>query len=296
MDAKLNACFSALEDEAAFFTAILSQRADAEMAYAESLLRIAQRSDDFEAQFQRGGIAQPSLHLAWLDMKQDALRTADVHRKTALEIRTQVVDVLTSFRDGKQRVRKRVKEELRTASSEYADYKASVQRYQKAYDRSCDQVRQIQQQQHEGSGESGSSGTPSLEIVSGVMTTHLRDNNPPPAHTTAVRVNDALKQSGQQITTLFNRLGGSQTPTTKSPPDAPNLGGPSAISHVSKLVKAKKEAEAADSDYRKGVYHLQTLRLQKERVHRSAAASVLEYVGELAFTMKSPSARTPRRD
>jgi hypothetical protein len=212
-----------------------------------------------------------------------------------LEIRSQVVEAMTSFKDSKQRVKKRVKEELRTASNEYADYKASVSRYQKVYDRSCEAVKQMQQSQisleastTSDSTLSNSSPKQSIDIVSGVTTAHLRDNNPPPAHTAAVRVNDALKQSGQQISTFINRLGGSQTPTAKSPPDtnssaSMNING---ATHVAKLVKAKKEAEVADSDYRKGIYHLETLRLQKERVHRSAGQSVLEFVAELAFVMK----------
>ena len=51
-----------------------------------------------------------------------------------------------------------------------------------------------------------------------------------------------------------------------------------------KLVKAKREAEAADSAYRKGVFHLETLRLQRERTSRSAVTSVLDCVAEMSVS------------
>lgn len=61
---------------------------------------------------------------------------------------------------------------------------------------------------------------------------------------------------------------------------------PSAVSQH-RLSKAKREAEQADAEYRAAVHHLETLRLQRERVSKASLGSLNECCYELSGMCKS---------
>ena len=52
------------------------------------------------------------------------------------------------------------------------------------------------------------------------------------------------------------------------------------------MSKAKREAEEADANYRAAIHHLETLRLQRERVSKAGLGSLSECAYELGEVYK----------
>lgn len=113
--------------------------------------------------------------------------------------------------------------------------------------------------------------------------TSLRDNlSPPPLSNAAL---SALKSSRSQLNSLINKLGA-----------GPYRGGggsdnlkPSNLSY--RLSKAKRDAEEADAAYRSALHHLETLRMQRERVSKASMGSLQEFAFEFSTTCKSELGR-----
>ena len=201
-------------------------------------------------------------------------------------------------------MRRRIKQELKTSIAEHGEYRNVLTRLQKSYERKCEDVRN--QQVHEslnsqpitshheaerqasgstqGSTDTSPPQSPSSSalshptgphIITGATSSTPNAAAPPSA---SGRAQDALKASRTQINSLIQRIGGNpDVPVGKSAGAA--LGGV-------KGFKAKREAEEADKEYRRGVFHMETLRLQRERVGRSALASAEEFAFDLSSTMK----------
>lgn len=115
--------------------------------------------------------------------------------------------------------------------------------------------------------------------------TVLRDaHSPPPVNNAAMH---AIKSSRTQLNNLINRLGtaASSSKTYYSDKDSNNL--KPSILQQTKLSKIKREAEESDANYRSALHHLETLRMQRERVSKASLASLHEFAFELSSTCKS---------
>lgn len=86
----------------------------------------------------------------------------------------------------------------------------------------------------------------------------------------------------------MHRLGGDDG--RPAPPQNQNNEPTMANSSMGKVLKAKKEAESADVEYRRAVYQIETLRMQRERVQKAVSTNVLELVADLGQTMRGEQA------
>ncbi|KAK9893436.1 hypothetical protein P389DRAFT_21288 [Cystobasidium minutum MCA 4210] len=143
-----------------------------------------------------------------------------------------------------------------------------------------------------GAGGQGTPLTPHVSstsghdvLISGATSTVLRDaHSPPPVNNAAMH---AIKSSRTQLNNLINRLGtaASSSKTYYSDKDSNNL--KPSILQQTKLSKIKREAEESDANYRSALHHLETLRMQRERVSKASLASLHEFAFELSSTCKS---------
>ncbi|MBW0530792.1 hypothetical protein O181_070507 [Austropuccinia psidii MF-1] len=123
-------------------------------------------------------------------------------------------------------------------------------------------------------------------IISGATSSALRDTaTPPPANPIQAKGTDVLQALRANTNNLIQRLNSrkenkSQFPVPHAIEDAINR--PSAL----RGAKVKREAEDADRDYRKGVFHLETLRLRKEQVIRGARRAIEDMVYEISGEAK----------
>ncbi|CAH7668687.1 hypothetical protein BY996DRAFT_4591138 [Phakopsora pachyrhizi] len=132
------------------------------------------------------------------------------------------------------------------------------------------------------SNDLGSSNNRSPVIISGATSSALRDTaTPPPANPLQAKGTDVLQALRSNTNNFIQRLNSrkdnkaASQSQSSAPFDDPNTR-PTAI----RAAKVKREAEDADRDYRKGVFHLETLRLRKEVVMRGARRATEDMVYE----------------
>lgn len=243
--------------------------------------------------------------------------------------RQRVIEPLTLIKETFERTRRRCKDDLKACCNEYAEYKQTVQHFQRSYVRHCADLAALQHAETSAISSSSSLGTsPSSDVAeqTGPFVTSTRPVSPPPspkpveivsgvtaslqreiqqgyptAPSNAVaRASEAFKKSSQQLTSIVNKLGGDashqkheqggsgHSSSSNGSTSTPSISTQHHNSQTAlmKFHKAKREAEQADNDYRRSIYHLETLRLQKERVHRASRQSCLEFVVELGHGVK----------
>jgi len=148
--------------------------------------------------------------------------------------------------------------------------------------------------QHPLSSSSSSSARPSADIqsrqaviISGATSSALRDTvTPPTANPIQAKGNDVLHALRANTNHLIQRL--------NSRKENKSSGTPAAVNHIEDIirptairaVKIKRDAEEADRDYRKGIFHLETLRLRKEQVIRGARRATEEMIYEMSGEAK----------
>lgn len=87
----------------------------------------------------------------------------------------------------------------------------------------------------------------------------------------------AIKSSRSQLNNLITRLGSAGRTSENLKPSVLQT----------KLSKSKREAEESDASYRSALHHLETLRMQRERVSKASLSSLHEFCFELSSTCRS---------
>lgn len=107
----------------------------------------------------------------------------------------------------------------------------------------------------------------------------------------------------RKLNALFNRMldgpsGDSSATTSSAPLPEAAVGAEASAPHAStgslkshqvlavKQARAKREADEAERAYRRGIFHLETLRIRRNKTLAAAATSILEWRRELVLTMK----------
>jgi hypothetical protein len=117
--------------------------------------------------------------------------------------------------------------------SSYDEYKATVLRLQRTYERKCELLAAQAEDDPPSSPESAVPNTiPIQHIISGATSSALKDTRLPPHPTAKGDVQHALKTSREQINSLITRLGGGHHEVRPST-----------------LVRLKRDAEEAGKSY-----------------------------------------------
>lgn len=104
---------------------------------------------------------------------------------------------------------------------------------------------------------------------------------------------DIAAHSKKGFAAIMQRLGGEREGEIPPSVAAPELPGASSVKRgsvrhnngVVKGAKTKRDAEEADKAYRTGVFHLETLRLRREKLQQSAITSLGQFNDELNATL-----------
>lgn len=90
----------------------------------------------------------PSMRRAWKELQQDILQDIDVRVAFAETLRTSVIAPLRQYHDAQERIRRRVKDDLKGSLADYDEMRhVHLKRVKKTYDRSCEIVDSLKQQQ-----------------------------------------------------------------------------------------------------------------------------------------------------
>ena len=172
-------------------------------------------------------------------------------------------------------------------------YRPVVARLQKTYERRTDELRALQSEASAPGSDGGQSNADSspphsppvtgayvhvmspesaFTAVTSVTPVQSHPHLPPGA---APPLKDALRTGQKQFNNLIQRIGGGGDHHRQQE-----------LSPGQLAVHKRREAEDADSDYRRAVYHMDTLRLRRDHIGRSALASAEEFAFDLSTTMR----------
>ncbi|GAA5824616.1 hypothetical protein JCM10212_005045 [Sporobolomyces blumeae] len=356
---------AALLRELDSYLAFLKRRQEIEWDYVDALKKLSTRSiqpAELDNEYDGAPLPIPTTwRQSWADVRHGLDDEAQSHRMAA-EGLDRLISKLSHFRDDRDRIRRRIREDLRTTASEYAEYKTVVNRLRKTYERKVEELQHHEDAEHlkevherekdhssgtkspginsdpggwppehwnstdsapflvaktrnrsdssASSSKGGTSERPSLDTHDGTLASQHHSFGSPPHN--PVFVSGATSSSGSapsayrdpptakqnvfeaiakrdwsnekhRVNSIVRAVGS----LAKGNDPAVALGPSRGTRSRQYGGKLKREAEEADRQYRAGIFQLETLRLQKQRVQSSARESLREFVTEMALTVKS---------
>ncbi|EJU00982.1 RhoGAP-domain-containing protein [Dacryopinax primogenitus] len=288
------------------YIAFFQERAKLEENYVEALFKLCQRAKNVDSQLDR--IETSSTRLAWREVTGELEREATTRGAFIESIRQDVLAPLSAFKETQERTRKRIKEDSKESYQRYQEMaESTLPRLKRNYIKKCQDVedhraqeRAIEMQKQllsnplaapTGPGGSLSNVPMAPQAISpiplppsaGLPTQRAR--SPSGSGGFSDLAQHGKKQFGQFMNFLNERrdVREGNGPVNKDMqilPIAERGSGPM------RSVKAKREAEEADKEYRKGVFRLETLRLRREKILLAGYTSLEEFVKESAEVVK----------
>ncbi|GAA5826228.1 hypothetical protein JCM3770_006114 [Rhodotorula araucariae] len=148
------------------YLAFFKRRHEIEQDYVDSLKKLSLRAAQGDAQLsdELHAHVPTSWRKAWVAMRTCVDDEVRAHTTTADGL-DRVVNKLTSFRDDRERSRRRIRDDLRSTASEWSEYKTVVQRLRKSYERKVDELQHhedaeaLREQEH-SPAQPGTKGDP----------------------------------------------------------------------------------------------------------------------------------------
>ncbi|GAA5836424.1 hypothetical protein JCM11251_007076 [Rhodosporidiobolus azoricus] len=133
----MDALLAELDSYITFF----GRRQELEQDYATGLLKLSKRSDSGDKVLDEEHLPQlpTSWRTAWLAVRNAVEDEARTHKQAADGL-GQIVSNLSTFRDNRDRIRRRIQDDKRSAASEYSDYKSVVSRLRRTYERKVEEL------------------------------------------------------------------------------------------------------------------------------------------------------------
>lgn len=150
--------FKSTLGEADSYLALYESRVKLEEDYVRGLKAMTEKSKNAIVQLDAriaasmsldpGGADLPKARLAWKEVSENHLREIDARLHYIEALRQSVIVPLTVYRDAQERIRRRVKDDLKTSIAAYDEMRQStLPRAKKVYDKRCEEVEQLRLQQ-----------------------------------------------------------------------------------------------------------------------------------------------------
>ncbi|KAI0733987.1 RhoGAP-domain-containing protein [Fomitopsis betulina] len=282
------------------------ERRKIEEHYIEALLRLHRKVKAADTVLDDPGRSDTSTtRAAWNEIRDNVAREADTRVAFLGALNSDVINPLMNFRETQDRIRKRIKEDLKDAVTAHTEYSENVlPRLKRNYLRKCQEVEEYKAaiqlntqfppsptdgqtvtSPHSAKPNPGLGARPAIITAPqplrpldrrpsvGATSNHARS----PSTTTSTTLQDLAHQGKKQLNQLITFLdkGGNMK----------DLSGRS--DNALRSVRAKREADEADKEYRKGVHWQETLRLRRVKILESGYNSLETFVRENAETVKS---------
>ncbi|KAH9945601.1 RhoGAP-domain-containing protein [Amylocystis lapponica] len=242
---------------------------------------------------------------AWADARDNVGREADTRAAFLGSLQTDVINPLITLRETQDRIRKRVKEDVKDAVVAHAEYaENTLPRLKRTYLKKCQEAEEYKSAQTavpaplsptvpndysvvapRPSAPRTSQHNPTRPVVTSPQPLRPLDRRPstsatpararsPPSSTAFQDLAHSGKRQLNQLMTFLDKGGNNKESLGRS-------------DNALRSVKAKREADEADKEYRKAVHWLETLRLHRVKTMESGYNSVESFIGETAETVKS---------
>ncbi|KAF8213491.1 hypothetical protein K438DRAFT_1902556 [Mycena galopus ATCC 62051] len=287
------------------FVAFFQERKRIEENYVDSLLKLHKKIKAIDA-FLDDRTELSTTRSAWNEVRDNVDRESQARQAFLSSLTVDVINPLTSLRETQERTRKRIKEDLKDSGTAYNDWFATgLPKLKSKYAKKFAEVEKrpisAQESKRAAAAAPPLSPTPmtasggehfkptapgaplrvtspqplrALERRASVGATRTRDRSPSSGNTTFADLAQHGKKQLNQLRGFLEKSG-----TVKE-------GGgrePSAL----KTVRAKREADEADKEYRNGVHWLETLRLRRIKILESGYRSLEMFVQESSATVKN---------
>ncbi|KAF9786030.1 RhoGAP-domain-containing protein [Thelephora terrestris] len=274
------------------YLTFLQERRKVEEDYYESLMELHRKTLNVD-QFFDSRLESTSLRSAWSEVRDNLEREAQTRRAFMDSITHEVINPLVSFKETQERIRKRIRGQMKLSIQTHNDYTENVlPKLKRAYIKKCQDV-----EDHKSVALSAASHAKSdlryadsqvrdpttrpivtspqplrpLERRASTSTTSTRPRSPPTAFS------DIASQGKKQLNQLITFLDkGSAKEALRGGSDRDPL----------RSVRAKREADEADVQYRNAVHWCETLRLNREKTIQAGYHSLETFIGESSETIK----------
>ncbi|KAG1828658.1 hypothetical protein EV424DRAFT_1591631 [Suillus variegatus] len=306
------------------YLSFFQERKRIEEVYIESLLKLHRKVKSIDNYLDDRTEISTSRR-AWNEVRDNVEREAQTRQAFLATLTVDVVNALTSLKETQERTRKRIKEDLKESGSAYTDYaENTLPKLKRAYLKKCQEVEVSTEvvifcshllcvfKDHKAAAAaapphpiststtpySEQSGTtlstsrsnpslPSRPVVTAPQPLRPLDRRPSGSApgprnrspSTSGTFSDFAQHGKKQLNQLITFL--DKSGTVKE-----SLGVRSENSAL-RAVRAKREADDADREYRKGVHWLETLRLRRTKILASGYKSLETFVYEYSNTVKN---------
>ncbi|KAI0035293.1 hypothetical protein K488DRAFT_76750 [Vararia minispora EC-137] len=273
------------------YLSFFNERRRIEEAYIDSMLKLHKRTRTIDLYLDdrpdRG-----TVRAAWTEIRDNVERETNARQAFLSTLNDEVIGPLTALKETQERTRKRVKEDIKESASAHTDFAESqLPKLKRAYLRKCQEV-----EDHKAASSAFSSNSSQAPIFSDSQRPSVTSPQPlrpmerkaslggssarsrsPPA-VDRPTLSDLAYQGKRQLNQLMNLLDKGNTAKD-------GMGGRSTESSL-KTVRAKREADEADKEYRKAVYRLETLRLRRAKILQAGYNSLERFYYEATETVK----------
>ncbi|KAH9060786.1 hypothetical protein EDB87DRAFT_1808472 [Lactarius vividus] len=276
------------------------ERRRIEEVYISSLWKLHHKIKAIDAYFD-SFIEPNTTKVAWNEVRDNVERETQARQAFLNTLTTDVIHPLTALKaslETQDRTRKRIKEDLKESTSAHTDFaENTLPKFKRAYLKKCQEFEDHRLASvpspgigqvfnvPEGSTVPGSRSNPNLSSKSQVVSPQpLRPLDRKPSSgaprnrspSTSTALSDLAQQGKKQLNqliTLLDKEGG--------------IRGSNRNAEVAlRSVRAKREADDADKDYRKAVHWLETLRIRRVKTLEGGYNSLERFVYEGTETVK----------
>ncbi|EJD04273.1 uncharacterized protein FOMMEDRAFT_146262 [Fomitiporia mediterranea MF3/22] len=278
------------------YLSFFQERAKIEESYVDSLLRLHKKTKTIDIYLDHA--TEPStVRQVWSEIRDGLEREAQCRMAFISALTVDVINPISALKETQDRTRKRIKDDLKESAAAHQDYAENVlPRLKRTYFKKCQEVEDNKlnalSPTNTGTTEASVALSPTrsnpntspvvtnpqpLRPLSRRASGHQPRNRSPsasnPLHDLA---NQGKRQLNQLMTFLDNKGGSLKEGVSGSKGDM-----------AVRSVRAKREADEADKEYRKGVHWLETLRLRRSKILEGAFQSLELFIDEAATQLKT---------
>ncbi|EPQ61103.1 RhoGAP-domain-containing protein [Gloeophyllum trabeum ATCC 11539] len=271
------------------------ERKRIEEVYCDSLLKLHKKAKTIDTYLDGRGESSTA-RSAWSEVRDNVEREAQTRQAFLTTLTVDVLNPLSALKETQDRTRKRIKEDIKDSTNAHTDYaENTVPKLKRTYLRKCQEVEDLKlaaaapsqpltSQSDSSTIKSPTSPKPTVTSPHPLRPLDRRPSggapggprNRSPSGSTALQ--DLAHQGKKQLNQLMTFL--EKRDTVKD-----GLGGRSSDASL-RIVRAKREADEADKEYRKAVHWLETLRIRRMKILEAGYKSLEMFLHESADTLK----------
>ncbi|KAF9015462.1 hypothetical protein BDQ17DRAFT_1341106 [Cyathus striatus] len=288
------------------YLVFFQERKRIEDNYVDSLRKLYKRMKSVDASLdERSELS--TTRSAWSEVLENVDREAQTRNAFCATLTTDIINPLTALKEIQERTRKRIKEDLKESGAAYNEYAETM--LPKLKSKYTKKFQDVEEQKKAAAAQPGpvpssstttqdnhnypglgvsrpSPSNPTRPVVTAPQPLRALDRRPSSGSAPGVRnrspssstaFSDLAHQGKKQLNQLIGFL-------DKSGSVKDSLGGRE--NQALRTVRAKRDADEADREYRKGVHWLETLRLRRTKILESGYKSLEMFVVESSQTVR----------